>query len=148
MLRVLKSMAHTLSHIFPPNFGFLSLILLFKMTVLTMFLRLHAWPCFLNFSILLVSVSYFSQDLNYVSYKVFLINCTGCIKCEMSHSILKSSHKCPIYYCHSHVYSPLHSGISLRAWRRATRTSYCSSPRCTRCRAGTWSWRFDWDWPT
>ena len=28
---------------------------------------------------LLVSVSYFSQDLNYVSFEVFLINCTSCI---------------------------------------------------------------------
>ena len=35
--------------------------------------------CFLNLWILLVFVSYFAQDLHYVSYKVFLINGIGCI---------------------------------------------------------------------
>ena len=34
--------------------------------------------CFLNLWILLVFVSYFAQDLHYVSYKVFLIKGTGC----------------------------------------------------------------------
>ena len=34
--------------------------------------------CFLNFWMPLVSVSYFSHYLNYVSYEVFLINCTAC----------------------------------------------------------------------
>ena len=42
----------------------------------------------------------------------------------------------------SHI--PLHREISPRAWTRATRTSCCSSPRCTRCRAGTWSSHLDW----
>ena len=53
--------------------------LFLKLTIFTRFLCVQAWPCFLNFSILLVYVSYFYQDLNYVSYEVFLINCTGCI---------------------------------------------------------------------
>ena len=35
--------------------------------------------CFLNFLIRLVSVSYFAQDLNYVSYKVILIKGTACM---------------------------------------------------------------------
>ena len=53
--------------------------LFLKLTIFTRFLCVQAWPCFLNFSILLVYVSYFYQDLNYVSYEVFLINCTGCM---------------------------------------------------------------------
>ena len=52
--------------------------------------------CFLNLWILLVFVSYFAQDLHYVSYKVFLIKGTGCIllrsnqkkgKAEISHNL-------------------------------------------------------------